>query len=183
LAAIDANYTTDDVLGFCQHHSPSRVIAVRGIGGDSTPRLARVQRERSKGGVVLKFSRRFFNVGTYPLKASLYRDLAKDDPAEKGYISFPNDLPLSFYEELVAERRIAQKRAGVLVHRWEKISDRQSNDLHDAVLYATAAAIRAEVNWISDQGWGKLRAELETPVTRAQGGDAARPSLASQLAR
>ena len=90
LAAIDANYTTDDVLGFCQHHSPSRVIAVRGIGGDSTPRLARVPRERSKGGVVLKFSRRFFNVGTYPLKASLYRDLAKDDPVRR--VTFPSPM-------------------------------------------------------------------------------------------
>jgi phage terminase large subunit GpA-like protein len=152
------------VLGYCNRHSPSKVIAVRGVGGDATPRLARVQRERSeKTGTILKYSRRFFNVGTYTLKASLYRDLAKDDPQEKGFISFPRDLPLSFYEELVSERRVAIKRMGATIFRWEK-PDRQANEMHDCMLYATAAGLKHGVNFISDQGWAKLRAELESPA-------------------
>ncbi len=35
LAAIDAGYSTDDVLDYCRRHSPSRLIAVRGVPGDA----------------------------------------------------------------------------------------------------------------------------------------------------
>jgi hypothetical protein len=56
--------------------------------------------------------------------------------------------------------------------------------MHDCFLCASAAAIKHGVNWISDEGWGKLRVELETP-TRADASPApkVRKSLASQLAR
>ena len=72
---------------------------------------------------------------------------------------------------------------GVTAYRWEK-PDRQANEMHDCFLYASAAAIKYGVNWISDQGWAKLRAELETPA-RADASPApkVRKSLASQLAR
>jgi phage terminase large subunit GpA-like protein len=164
MTAIDAGYSTDDVIAYCHRHPQSKVIAVRGIAGDATPRLARVQRERSeKTGTILKFSQQFFNVGVYQFKSSLYRDLAKVDPQEKGYVAFPRDLPLSYFEELVSERRVPYKRMGVIAYRWEK-PDRQANEAHDTFLYASAAGIKHGVNWISDQGWGRLRAELESPV-------------------
>jgi phage terminase large subunit GpA-like protein len=140
------------VLAYCHRHSPDKVIAVRGVGGDGTPRMMRIQRERDeKRGTVLKFSKRFYNVGIYAFKSSLYRDLAKDDPKEKGYISFPNNLPLSYYEELISERRVPYKRMGQVVFRWEK-DTRQANEAHDTFLYASAAAIKSGVNWISDVG-------------------------------
>ena len=89
LAAIDAGYSTDDVLAYARRHSSSRLIAVRGVPGDATPRLARVQRERSeKSGTILRYSKRFYNIGVYQFKSSLYRDLEKINPEEKGYISF-----------------------------------------------------------------------------------------------
>ena len=143
-----------------------------------------MQRERSeKTGTVLKYSRRFFNIGVYQFKSSLYRDLAKDDPNEKGYISFPNNLPLSYYEELVSEKRVPYKRMGVLAYRWEK-PDRQSNEMHDTFLYASAAPIKYGVNWISDQGWAKLRAELEAPAGQAGQRVGGRTiTIADQLAR
>jgi len=183
LAAIDAGYSTDDVLDYCRRHSPSRLIAVRGVPGDAVPRLAKVQRERdAKRGTLLRYSRRFFNIGVYQFKLSLYRDLSKDNPEEKGYISFPRGLPDSYFEELVCERRVPYKRMGVIAYRWEK-PDRQANEMHDCFLYASAAAIKYGVNWISDQGWVRLRAELETPV-RADASPAPKvhKSLASQLA-
>lgn len=164
LTAIDAGYSADDVLAYARRYSPSKVIAVRGVPGDATPRLANVQRERAeKTGTVLKFSRRFFNVGIYTLKASLYRDLAKDDPHEKGYISFPNNLPFRFFEELVSERRVPYRRMGVVAYRWEKPSH-AANEMHDCFLYAVAAGIKHGVNTFSDQGWARRRAELEAPA-------------------
>ena len=164
MTAIDAGYSTDDVLSWASRYSSSKVIAVRGVAGDATPRLARVQRERDeKRGTILKYSQRFFNIGIHQFKASLYRDLSKIDASEKGFISFPRDLPLSYFEELVSERRVPYKRMGVIAYRWEK-PDRQANEAHDTFVYASAAAIKHGVNWISDQGWARLRAELEAPA-------------------
>jgi phage terminase large subunit GpA-like protein len=169
LTGIDANWSTDDVLAFAHRYPPSKLIAIRGVPGDNTPRIARVQRERSeKTGTILKFSKRFYNIGVYSFKSSLYRDLAKDDPKEKGYISFPNNLPLSYFEELVCERRVPYKRMGVLAYRWEK-PDKQANEMHDTFLYASAAAIKYGVNFISDQGWAQRRAEFEAPESAGGG--------------
>jgi phage terminase large subunit GpA-like protein len=185
MTAVDAGYSADDVLAYCRRNQSSRLIAVRGVPGDAAPRLARVQRERSeKTGTVLRYSNRFFNIGVYQFKSSLYRDLEKTNPEEKGYISFPNNLPLGYFEELVSERRVPYKRMGVLAYRWEK-PDRQANEAHDTFLYASTAAIKYGVNWISDQGWARLRAELEAPESsvQAQGGAVRRKSIASMLAR
>ena len=182
LAAIDAGYSTDDVLAYCRKYTPSKVIAVRGIGGDATPRIAQVQRERSeKTGTVLRYSKRFVNLGVYQFKASLYRDLAKDDPREKGYISFPNNLPFRYFEELVCERRVPIKRMGVLVYRWEK-PEHAANEMHDAFIYAAAAGIKHGVNFFSDEHWARLRAELEAPSSAKIPGPEKRRSISSLLA-
>jgi phage terminase large subunit GpA-like protein len=136
---------------------------------------------------VLKFLRRFYNIGTHAFKGSLYRDLAKDNPEEKGYVAFPNDLPMRYFEELVSERRVAIKRMGAIIYRWEKISDRQANECHDTFVYACAAAIRHGVNWISDQGWAERRAMFEGPPVKTPDGRVRltpdRPSWASLLPR
>jgi phage terminase large subunit GpA-like protein len=165
LAAIDAGFATDDVLTYCRRYGPNKVIAVRGVAGDAAPRIAKVQRERDeKRGTVLKYSRRFFNIGANTLKWSLYKDLAKDDPTAPGYVSFPTGLPDSYFQELVSEQRVAVKRMGQIVWKWEK-PDRQANEMLDTMIYATAAALKHGVNWISDQGWQRLRDERETSIT------------------
>jgi phage terminase large subunit GpA-like protein len=49
---------------------------------------------------------------------------------------------------------------GQLYYIWEK-PDRQANEMLDAVIYASAAAIKRGVNAISDTGWKRLEAEFE----------------------
>jgi phage terminase large subunit GpA-like protein len=164
LTAIDANYATDDVLAYARRYPSSRLIAVRGVSGDSAPRISRIARERNeKLGTPLKYSKRFFNIGVNVFKLALYKDLAKDDATLPGYVSFPRDLPDRFYQELVSETRVAHKRMGQIVWKWEK-PDRQANEILDCVNYASAAAIKYGANWISDVGWKRLADELETPA-------------------
>jgi phage terminase large subunit GpA-like protein len=180
LTAIDANYATDDVLQFARRYPSSRLIAVRGISGDAAPRISRIARERNeKLGTPLKYSKRFFNIGVNVFKLALYKDLAKDDATLPGYISFPRDLPDRFYQELVAEQRVAHKRMGQIVWKWEK-PERQANECLDCVVYASAAAIKHGANWISDVGWKKLADELETPP--GVNPPVRRKSVAEQLA-
>lgn len=157
---------------------------MRGVPGNSTPRLARVRERSERTGNVQTHSKNFFNVGVYGYKAALYRDLAKTDPSEKGYVAFPRDLPLSFFEQLVSERRVPYKSRGMISYRWER-SDAQANEIHDAFIYASAAAYKYGVGFISDQGWAQRRAELETPPS-FNGGRVVvreRPSIGKILAQ
>lgn len=184
LAAIDANYSTDDVLAYARRYAPSKLIAIRGAQDDGAPRIAKVRRERNeKKGTLVTRSNRFYNIGVSTLKLALYRDLAKDDPAAPGYISFPKGLEDRFFQELVSETRVATKRLGQIIWRWEK-PDRQANEMLDGFIYASAAAIKHGVNWISDHGWARLEAELESPGPEPDPSERpARKSIASLLAR
>jgi phage terminase large subunit GpA-like protein len=166
LTAIDANFGTDEVIAFARKYSTSKLICVRGVPGDATPRITKVQRERDeKRGMPLHYRNQFFNLGIYSLKTSLYRDLMKDNPDESGYIAFPRDLPDRFFQELVAEQRVAHKRGPQIIYRWEKPA-RQANEIHDCVIYGSAAALKYGVAGISEQRWRELSDELEMKVRR-----------------
>ena len=158
LAAIDANFETDNVLEFCRRYGPNKVIAVRGVAGDFTPRLAKVARERdSKRGTLLKYRSNFFNVGVNTLKTALYLDLAKDDPNAVGYIAFPSDCEDRYFQELVSETRSAVKKMGQITWRWEK-PDRQANEMLDTFIYSAAAQVKYGCSWISAERWRELEA-------------------------
>lgn len=168
LAAIDGNAWTEDVWSWARKHPSSRLIMVRGRGEDTAPRLARVRRERNeKTGALLKYSKRFYNLGVSVLKMALYRDLAKDDPLLNGFVAFPQGLDDDYYQELTAERRQPVKRRGFTVYRWVK-DDRQDNEALDTFIQATGAAIKFGVYGLSDIGWNQLESEREPPCTDAQ---------------
>ncbi|MGA2638442.1 phage terminase large subunit family protein [Methylocella sp.] len=160
-AAIDGNYSTDDVLLWARKWPANRLIVVRGLASDAAPRIAKVQRERDeKRGALRKHGGRFYNLNTSTLKMSLYRDLDKTDPVLPGYVSFPSGCEDRYFQELVSEERIALKRMGYTIYRWVK-PDRQANEMLDTMIYASAAALKGGVNGISDQGWSRLEATFE----------------------
>ena len=124
MTAIDAGYSTDDVLSWASRYSSSKVIAVRGVAGDATPRLAECSASATKSEDYSNTVSAFSTSESHQFKASLYRDLSKIDASEKGFISFPRDLPLSYFEELVSERRVPYKRMGVIAYRWKSLTAR-----------------------------------------------------------
>lgn len=169
MGAIDGNAWTEDVWGWARRHPSSKLIMVRGRGDDAAPRLARVKRERNeRSGVLLKYSKRFYNLGVSVLKMALYRDLTKDDALTNGYVAFPSGLDDDYFQELTAERREAVKRNGFTVYRWIK-DDRQDNEALDTFVQATGAAIKFGTYGISDVGWNRIETERETPLQQEQG--------------
>jgi phage terminase large subunit GpA-like protein len=163
LAAIDAGFETDTVLEYCRRHGASKLIAIRGVAGDFTPRIAKVQRERNeKRGTLLKYRNNFFNIGVNTLKTGLYLDLVKDDPNAPGFIAFPSDCEDRFFQELVSESRVAVKKMGQVVWRWEK-PDRQANEMLDCYVYGMAAQVKYGCAWISGERWRELETEIDTP--------------------
>lgn len=167
MLAIDGNAWTEDVWEWARRHPISRVIMVRGRGEETAPRLARVRRERNEKGVLLRYARRFFNFGASIMKMALYRDLAKEDPQEKGYVGLPKGLDDDFYQQLTAERREERKnKAGFKVYVWTKDKN-QPNEALDAHLQAEAAATRFGVRGLLDAAWQVLEEarEVAAPVS------------------
>jgi phage terminase large subunit GpA-like protein len=176
MAALDAGYETSHVLDFCKGRRD--VIAVRGLSGSYKPAIAKVKSEKhGKRGDVLKHPRDgYFTVGIDSIKSQLFIDLAKDDGDAAGYIAFPSDCEDRLYQELTSEHRVAVKRMGLVTFRWEKVSDRQANELLDCYVYSQAAMSRHGCNWISAERWAQLEAQCEgKPHTP-------KPSLAEKLA-
>lgn len=169
MLAIDGNAWTEDVWSWARRHPASRVIMVRGANSDHAPLLQRVKRERGAQGQLLKYSRRFYNFGASVLKLSLYRNLQKTDPLERGYVGFPLGLDDEFYRQLTAERRKPLKKAkdGFTVYRWVK-EPTQANEGLDTHLQAEAAAIRLGVRALPDAEWDRLERERECPPVAQQ---------------
>jgi phage terminase large subunit GpA-like protein len=162
-AAVDGNAWIESVWEWARRYPANRLIMTRGSSlGDAAPRLALVKRERNDAGKLLARSRRFYNLGVSGLKMSLYRDLAKDDPSERGFISFPSGLSDDYFQQLTAERRVPIKNHGFVTYRWEKDA-RQANEMLDCMVIATGAAIRAGVYSLSDHGWDALRSRRGIP--------------------
>ena len=183
LAAIDAGFETDTVLEYVRRHGSARLIAVRGVAGDFTPRIAKVMRERDeKRGTVLKYRGNFFNLGVSSFKLQLYRDLEKDDSTAPGFVAFPNNCDDRFFQELVSESRVAVKRLGQVSWVWQK-PERQANEMLDCAVYAIAASLKRGVNWFTDQHWQALRDEFENPMADDRPPPIKKPRLSSRLAR
>ncbi|WP_315804046.1 phage terminase large subunit family protein [Bradyrhizobium sp. SZCCHNS3002] len=169
-AAIDGNAWTEDVWGWAKRHPRSKLIMVRGRGEDSAPRIARVKKERNdRTGKLLKWAGRFFNFGASVLKMALYRDLAKDDPLTKGYVSFPRGLDDEYFKQLTAEYRKAKKsKSGFDIWTWMK-DPGQANEALDTMNQAETAANNYGIRGLPDAIWLKLEQERETPLQPEQG--------------
>lgn len=168
MLAIDANYSRDDVREWAKRHPQSRVIMVRGAKSEHAPDLALVKQEKDRAGKVIKYQRRFWNVGASPLKVALYANLKKDDPAQRGFCGFPAGLTDEFYQQLTAERRVAHvTRDGFTEYRWTKAKD-QPNEALDTEIYATAAAIHFGWKRFTENDWDRLEADRESPPADQQ---------------
>lgn len=168
LTAIDGNAWTEDVWDWAKRHPTSSVIMVRGVADERAPLLARVKRERSRTGKVLRYSSRFYNFGTSILKMALYRNLVKADPIERGHVGFPKGLEDGYFKELTAETRKAIRRKdGFVTYQWVK-DPNLANEMLDTMLQAEAAAIKFGVRALPESRWDLIEAERSTPSAAPQ---------------
>lgn len=167
--AIDGNAWTEDVFDWAKRHPASRVMMVRGAQGDAAPFIAKVKRERNREGKLLRYARRFFNVGVSPMKSALYKNLTKRDPQARGFNGFPREMGEEFYQQLCSERRAPIKRRdGSVEYRWTKTPNVR-NEVLDTTLYADAGAIRQGWRQMTDEQWDQLAAAFEKqPVEKGQ---------------
>lgn len=168
LAAIDGNAWTEDVWEWAKRHPSSKVIMLRGVGSESAPLLARVKKERTRAGALVKYSKRFYNFATSVLKMALYRNVKKTDEMERGFVGFASGLSDEYFRQLTAEHRQAVKRRdGFIDYKWVK-DPNQANEMLDTMLQAEAAAIKLGIRTMPEKVWDQLEAERASPPPEAQ---------------
>ncbi|MBT2130111.1 phage terminase large subunit family protein [Aliiroseovarius lamellibrachiae] len=171
LLAIDGNAYTEDVWDWARKHPAGRVIMVRGVHPEGAPLLAQVKKERNRRGKLVRYSKRFYNFASSVMKMSLYRNLKKDDPEERGFVALPKGLEDEFYRQMTAESRKAKKsKSGFTQYLWVK-DPNQANEGLDTHLQAEAAWVRLSGSQrdLVETEWDRLMAERECPPTDVQG--------------
>jgi phage terminase large subunit GpA-like protein len=185
LAGVDGNAWTGEVLDWVRRHAKSRVIMLRGVGGDQADPLAVVRKERRRDGQLVKYQGRFFNVGVNGLKGGLYKFLRIADRAARGYVDFPAGLDDEYYAQLTAEKRVATvDRKGFSVFQWIKPRT-QRNEQLDIAIYGEACAIKLGWRVLTDDAWTRLWAVREAgapapPRGERLGLSVSRPALAPE---
>jgi phage terminase large subunit GpA-like protein len=161
IVGIDANAWTDDVLDWAKRWPKSRVVMTRGVGGDNTPTLAPVRKERRRDGRLVKYQGRFFNVGVNGLKGGLYKFLRVEEPAARGFVDFPAGLEDDYYEQLTAEKRTPRvDRRGFTIYEWIKPRAARNEQL-DVMVYGEALAGKLGWRVMTAAHWDALEAERE----------------------
>lgn len=181
MLAIDANYSKNEVFDWAKRWPQERVICVRGVKGENAPEIAVVKKERDpRTGEVVRYRRRFWNIGVSGMKAAFYKYLRLTDPAKRGFCGYPPGFedPDEFFRQICAEKRQPVKtRAGYEEWRWVK-DPNQANEALDTEMYAEACAIRLGWKRLQPEQWAALaeRLEREAPALQPELFDQAAPA-------
>lgn len=129
-ACVDSGdgYSTQTVYRFCEGLTKYRVVAVKGVGGDTVPMIASPSRTPSGSPL--------YKLGVDRIKRVIYDRLGIGIPGP-GYIHVPDSLSGEFWEQLTAESPETVVERGRTVTRWKKTRPR--NEALDCAVYAYAA--------------------------------------------
>lgn len=182
MTAIDANYETNDVKDWAKKHQ--KVITVKGSRNYTAPPMLPIIEERdNKGKIQKKRQTKHWMVGVSGLKGSLYKNLEKTDPLERGYCGFPNDFDEEYFKQLASERRMLEvnKRTRHNEYRWVKLPNVR-NEILDMENYAEVAARRLGWHNASESDWERVKAERCRPPDDVQL-DLLDPSITAQAVK
>lgn len=161
---IDGGAYTDDVWEWVRRHPRSRVTLVKGASSGTAPLYAPQKLERRRDGRPKRQRGQAYLINVSALKATLYANLKKEDPAARGFASFATGLGDAYYRMLTAERRVLKRnRVGVVESRWEVVESDGRNEALDTWLYADIAARLAGSRTMSDHDWDLLEAQRDAP--------------------
>jgi len=169
MMAVDVGTFTEDVWSWAKRHPWSRVILVKGAVSQTGPVLLPMKFERRKDGQAKRAQRRAFMLNVSQLKADFYGWLAKEDPIERGYVSFARGLGDEYYRQITSEVRVLKRgRTGVVTSVWELAEPGRRNEGLDTMNYAEAAARRKGWAAMTEAEWDALEDERGAAPAEAQ---------------
>ena len=177
MMAADEGGFTEDVRDWAKRHPWTRVILIKGSSTANGP-ILRPQSDRKANGRTIRRQKRGWMLNVSQIKADFYGWLAKEDPAERGYVAFATGLGDEYYRQITSEVRVLKRApSGVMVSRWELVEPSRRNECLDTMGYAEAAARKKGWTAMTDGQWDILEAERSLAAPEDQGDlfDAAMP--------
>ena len=158
--AVDSGgHHTDEVYQFCRLRRWRNVFAVKGASKPGRPVIAqRPSRvDVTWKGATEKHGAELWMVGTDTAKDWIYNRYALNDGP--GALHFSNDLPTDFYQQAVAERKIARYVKGHKRIEWVK-GKADRNEALDLLVYNLGMAHYLGLHRYKEAEWSKLRAAV-----------------------
>jgi phage terminase large subunit GpA-like protein len=157
--AIDAGYEFGAVASWAKRHPVSQVIMTKGLSGQRTSFLTKLQTRKNNTGKPSKSGSRLYGVAVDDGKLHVYARLKVVDRDLPSYQSFPVGLGQAWFEQLVSERRVKDRdRNGFEIHVW-KLPPGKRNEVLDTTVYADAAACKDGLAEMTDTTWDRIAAE------------------------
>jgi phage terminase large subunit GpA-like protein len=158
--AVDSGgHHTHEVYQFCRLRRWRNVFAVRGASKPGKPVIAqRPSRvDVTWKGTTEKHGAELWLIGTDTAKDWIYNRYPLNEGP--GALHFSNDLPADFYQQAVAERKIARYVKGHKRIEWVK-GKADRNEVLDLLVYNQAMAHYLGLHRYKEPEWSKLRAAV-----------------------
>ncbi len=169
MMAVDVGTFETDVWDWAKTHQWSRVILVKGAATQNGPIMVPMKFERRSDGLALKRQKRAFMLNVSQLKGDFFGWLGKEDPIERGYVSFPVGMGDEYYRQITSEVRVLRtSRSGVTSAAWVLVEPARRNEGLDTMNYAEAAARRKGWANMTAEQWAVLEAERGTAPPEAE---------------
>lgn len=152
VTAVDSGgHHTHEVYAWARNNQSRGVIAIKGSSKHGQSVIGRpTYVDINLRGRVVKKGVKLWSIGTDTAKSTLYSRFMKEQPSSldvpcPGYMHFPEELPLDFFEQITAEKLAKRYRKGFEVYEWVKQSA-QRNEKLDCAVYAYAAALHPKLH-------------------------------------
>ena len=158
--AVDSGgHHTDEVYQFCRLRRWRNIFAIKGASKPGRPVIAQRpsmvdvtwKGQTERNGAELWF------VGTDTAKDWIYNRYPFEDGP--GALHFANDLPDEFFDQCVAERKVARYIKGYKRIEWVK-GKAERNEALDLMVYNLAMAHYLGINRYQEQDWERVRNSL-----------------------
>ena len=158
--AVDSGgHHTDEVYQFCRVRRWRNIFAIKGASKPGKPVIAQRpsmvdvtwKGQTERNGAELWF------VGTDTAKDWIYNRYPFEDGP--GALHFANDLPDDFFDQCVAERKVARYVRGHKRIEWVK-SKAERNEALDLMVYCLAMAHYLGLNRYKEHDWERIRQAL-----------------------
>jgi len=158
--AVDSGgHHTDEVYQFCRVRRWRNVFAIKGASKPGKPVIAQRpsmvdvtwKGQTERNGAELWF------VGTDTAKDWIYNRYSF--PSGPGALHFANDLPDDFFDQCVAERKVARYIRGHKRIEWVK-GKAERNEALDLMVYCLAMAHYLGLNRYKEHDWERVRQSL-----------------------
>ena len=150
---------TQAIYNYCRTRRAKGVVPIKGANQRQAEIMSGTRKvDVNIQGRVIKSGVTLWRIGTQSAKSLLHRRLTTE-PTAPGRIHYSHNLPLSFFEELTAEKLNRRYVNGYPVYEWVNTPGAR-NEAFDNLVYAYHATLRLGCHKWSDARWQQLRDEL-----------------------